>query len=217
MADRRRIAIVGCGFIGGVHSMVLRGLIRTGAVDAQVVATCDSDLGRAQLYAMSHGAEVSTADPAIAMAAADVVWVCTPTATHRELIHIAAANGNAAYCEKPLAPNIEDAEALVAEAEDAGIPVQVGLVLRHSPALAAMADLLREGAIGRPMAAVLRDDQYFPIQGQYASTWRSDVSVAGGGTLIEHSIHDLDLLGWLLGPVAGVGAGTANFAGHDGI
>src|SRR3712207_8553561 len=47
--------------------------------------------------------------------------------------------------------------------------------------------------------SVFRDDQFFPNQGHYASTWRADVEVAGGGTLLEHSIHDLDVLRWLLG------------------
>jgi predicted dehydrogenase len=67
------------------------------------------------------------------------------------------------------------------------------------------------------MALTLRDDQYFPIQGQYASTWRSDVAIAGGGTLIEHSIHDLDLFRWLLGEPNTVSCRTASFFGHPGI
>ena len=44
------------------------------------------------------------------------------------------------------------------------------------------------------LAAVMRDDQYFPVQGLYGSTWRGDVEHAGGGTVIEHSIHDVDVL-----------------------
>jgi predicted dehydrogenase len=64
---------------------------------------------------------------------------------------------------------------------------------------------------------VLRDDQYFPIGGMYGSDWRADVSIAGGGTLLEHSIHDLDLLAWMLGPVVSVIARTKNHAGHHGI
>jgi predicted dehydrogenase len=90
-------------------------------------------------------------------------------------------------------------------------------VLRHSPAIATLLALVHSGRLGRPMAAALCDDQYFPIQGQYASGWRADVTQAGGGTLIEHSIHDIDLLGALLGPIHEVSASTANFAGHPGI
>ena len=54
--------------------------------------------------------------------------------------------------------------------------------------------IVASGRHGRPLATTLRDDQYFPIQGQYGSTWRKDVAAAGGGTLIEHSIHDVDVL-----------------------
>jgi predicted dehydrogenase len=67
------------------------------------------------------------------------------------------------------------------------------------------------------MAVVFRDDQYLPNQGQYASEWRADVTIAGGGTLIEHSIHDLDVLRWLLGDATSVVARTSNHAGHLGI
>jgi predicted dehydrogenase len=67
------------------------------------------------------------------------------------------------------------------------------------------------------MGVVFRDDQYLPNQGQYASEWRADVTIAGGGTLLEHSIHDLDVLRWLLGDATSVSARTANFAGHQGI
>jgi predicted dehydrogenase len=67
------------------------------------------------------------------------------------------------------------------------------------------------------MAAILRDDQFFPVGGMYGSDWRADVAVAGGGTLLEHSIHDLDLLAWMLGPVVSVTARTQNHAGHPGV
>ena len=67
------------------------------------------------------------------------------------------------------------------------------------------------------MAVVFRDDQFIPIQGSYASTWRADRARAGAGTLIEHSIHDLDLLEHLFGPVAEISARSANLHGHPGI
>jgi predicted dehydrogenase len=56
------------------------------------------------------------------------------------------------------------------------------------------------------MSVVFRDDQYIPIQGQYASDWRGDPARAGRGALLEHSIHDLDILHWLLGPVRALSA-----------
>ena len=67
------------------------------------------------------------------------------------------------------------------------------------------------------MTVVFRDDQYLPTQGMYGSTWRGDVTRAGAGTLLEHSIHDLDLLRWMIGPMASVAAHTARHHGLPGI
>ena len=213
-----RVAIVGCGWIGAVHSRALRGLIRAGLVDAAVVATCDNDLDRAVAFARAHDAEVATTDPAQAFAEADAVWICTPTSSHRDLVEEAAAAGLAVFCEKPLATTLVDVMAMTDAVAAAGVPAQVGLVLRAEAPIAALQRLATDGgALGRPMAAAYRDDQYFPNQGRYASTWRADVAVAGGGTLIEHSIHDLDVLAWVLGPITEVTCRTSNFAGHEGV
>jgi len=209
-----RIGIIGCGFITQLHSRALRGLIKAGMVDAAVVATHDHDRSRAEACATAHGADVVD-DAAAVLAGVDAVWICTPTSSHRGLLEQAAAAGVAVFCEKPLATSLADAEAMASAA--AAIPSQVGLVLRTSPAYGALAELIHAGDLGRPMAVVFQDDQYLPNQGQYASAWRADVTIAGGGTLLEHSIHDLDVLRWLLGDATSVSARTANFAGHPGI
>jgi predicted dehydrogenase len=210
-----RVGIIGCGFISQLHSRALRGILDAGLVDAAVVAACDADLDRAEACAKAHGASLATTDAAAVLSAVDAVWICTPTSSHRALVEAAAAGGVAIFCEKPLATTLADAEAMAAAA--ATVPSQVGLVLRSSPAYSALADLVHGGSLGAPMAVVFRDDQYLPTQGQYASEWRADVTIAGGGTLIEHSIHDLDVLRWLLGDATSVVARTANHAGHLGI
>jgi predicted dehydrogenase len=213
-----RVALIGCGWIGGVHSRAIRGLVKGGLAEAEVTAACDADIRRAETFAGVHGAAVATTDPGEALAAADAVWICTPTSSHRALVEAACAAGVAVYCEKPLAPTIADVEAMCAAVVHAGVPAQVGLVLRAETPIATLRRLAAgDGPYGRPMAAVYRDDQYFPIQGRYASQWRADVGVAGGGTLIEHSIHDLDVLAWVLGEITEVSCRTANYAGHDGV
>ena len=60
----------------------------------------------------------------------------------------------------------------------------------------------RDPRAGDVLAVVFRDDQFIPDQGLYGSTWRTDAARAGRGTLLEHSIHDVDILRWLFGPVA---------------
>lgn len=209
-----RIALIGCGHIGTVHSYALGQLSKNGLVDAAVTATYDPDSERATRTAGHHGARAFD-DLEAALAEVDVAWICTWTAGHREAVEAAVARDLAVFCEKPLAPTIEGCREIAALLR--GRPHQVGLVLRHAPVFAAFADAVASGRYGRPMALVFRDDQYFPIQGMYGSTWRADVTKAGGGTLIEHSIHDIDLVQWILGPATGVSAATAETFGHPGI
>jgi predicted dehydrogenase len=210
------LGIVGCGNIGRAHSLSLKALVAGGAVDARVVAVHDVDPERAAAFARAHGAAAAPSAEAV-IEAADAVWICTPTASHRALVAAACARGRAVFCEKPLGRDLEEAAAIAGLVEAAGVPAQVGLVLRSAPVFAALRDLVRSGELGPVMAVVFRDDQYFPIQGTYASTWRADATVAGSGTLLEHSIHDLDICRWCFGEVAWVTGRTANFAGHPGI
>jgi len=208
------IGFLGCGFIASVHSLALRMLIDARLIDARVTAVHDADRARAVRLADAHGGTVYD-DLDAMLDGVDVVWVCTWTSDHRRAVQAAVDHQVAVMCEKPLAPSLEECVAVAALLEQ--VPHQVGLVLRHSPVFAAAASAIGSGRYGRPLAAVLRDDQYFPIQGQYRSEWRADVARAGGGTLLEHSIHDVDLLRWLLGDPTRVSARVASRFGHPGI
>jgi UDP-N-acetyl-2-amino-2-deoxyglucuronate dehydrogenase len=78
-------------------------------------------------------------------------------------------------------------------------------------------DLIAAGTLGRPMTAVMVDDQYFPIQGHYRSTWRGDVSLVGAGTLLEHAIHDIDILISYFGRLRRVHGVTRHFFEKKGV
>ncbi len=211
-----RIGFVGTGVIAWAHAIGLQAMIRAGVLDAAVVAVHDLDAERAEGFAAVNGAEVEASVAAV-LERCDAVWVCTPTAAHGAAVEAAAARRCAVFCEKPLAPDLAGAQALAAVVDSAGVPSQVGLVLRSAPVFRALRDLLVSQELGAPMTAIFRDDQYFPVRGVYASTWRGDVAVAGGGCLIEHSIHDLDILRFCLGEVTEVAGRTANFSGHEGV
>lgn len=210
----RRIGIVGCGHIANVHAYSLAQLRAGGLVDAEITATYDRDAARAERLARRHGGVARPSLDAL-LDGVDVVWVCTWTSGHLAAVEAAAARGVAVFCEKPLAPSLAQAEQVAAAL--ARVPHQVGLVLRHAPVFAAAAELARSGRYGPLLTATLRDDQYFPIQGMYGSTWRKHHEHAGGGTLIEHSIHDVDVLRWIVGDPCELSARTADRFGHDGI
>jgi len=214
-----RLGFVGSGLIAWAHGLGLKAMIDGGVLDASIVAVHDQRERRSQGFAAAlggAGAEV-VADAGEVAGRCDAVWVCTPTAAHRAAVDAAAAAGCAVFCEKPLDRDLAGARELIRTVAAAGVPSQSGLVLRSAPVFRALRDLMAGGSLGEPMAVVFRDDQYFPIQGTYASRWRADVAQAGGGCLLEHSIHDVDILRFCFGEVETVTARTANHAGHEGV
>ena len=209
-----RIGLVGCGHIGTVHSFAIKQLADAELIEARITSTYDADPDRAEQMAAHHGATAArTLDELLDTV--DVVWVCTWTAAHVEPCEGAAGRGLPIFCEKPLAPDLATATRVTAALER--VPHQVGLVLRWAPVFRECAARVASGEFGRALGAVMRDDQYFPIQGFYGSTWRADVAHAGGGTLIEHSIHDVDILRFVLGQPDDVSARLAYRFGHPGI
>ncbi len=214
-----RIGFVGSGLIAWCHGLGLKAMIDGGVIDASIVSVYDQHERRAQGFADAVGVDGATlaADAAGVAAASDVVWVCTPTSAHRQGVEAALQAGRPVFCEKPLDRDLTGAVGLADAVAASGLPSQCGLVLRSAPVFRALRDLVQGGTLGAPMTAIFRDDQFFPIRGHYASQWRSDVEQAGGGCLIEHSIHDVDILRYVFGEVREVSARTANFAGHQGI
>jgi UDP-N-acetylglucosamine 3-dehydrogenase len=211
-----RIGFVGSGLIAWAHALGLKAMIDTGLIDAAIVAAFDPHERKAEGFIEAMGSEggAAVADAAEVAARSDAVWVCTPTAAHRGAVDEALNRGRAVFCEKPLDTDLARASSLVDAVAASGVPSQSGLVLRSAPVFRALRDLIAGGELGEPMAAIFRDDQFFPIRGHYASQWRADVDQAGGGCLIEHSIHDVDILRFCFGEVDGVTARTTNHAGH---
>jgi predicted dehydrogenase len=213
------IGIIGGGRMGTTHGKSIHWLIKQGLIDAELAGVAEDDDERRESFARASRVRLATAsaDELIADPDINTIYVCTPTFNHRELTEKVAAAGKALFSEKPLAFNAEDARAMQRAVTDANIINQVGLVMRYSAVMNVTRSLIAGEASGRPMAAVLVDDQFFPIQGHYASTWRGDVSKAGSGTLLEHAIHDIDILASFFGRVRRVFGVTRNFAGKDGV
>jgi predicted dehydrogenase len=209
-----RIGLIGCGHIGTVHAVAIHQLVQAGLVDAALTATYDDEPARAEKAASRYGGAPAASMEAL-LDTVDVAWICTWTAAHLAAVEAAADRGVAIFCEKPLAPDMATAARVTAALER--VPHQVGLVLEWAPVFRRMRAAVHVEEFGAPLAVIMRDDQYFPIQGRYGSTWRRDVAQAGGGTLIEHSIHDIDVLRSIMGDPDSVTARTASRFGHAGI
>jgi predicted dehydrogenase len=206
-----RVGFIGTGFIARTHNWFLK----HSAADHRIVAVHDLDTARAQAFADRVGADVVSEDAVFDCV--DAVFVTTWTSEHERLVARAAECGIAVFCEKPLAVDAASAQRMVDTVEAADVASQVGLILRFMPQFLHASTLLADERAGRLLAVSFRDDQFIPIQSHYGSNWRVDPARAGRGTLLEHSIHDVDVLQWLCGPVDRVNGTVREVHGHPRI
>lgn len=206
-----RVGFLGAGFIATFHSK----LLRASGVEHVRAGVHDPDRARAEAFVAAAGGFVAHSEAEV-LASCDAVFVCTWTSDHEEQVRRATDAGVAVFVEKPLSTDLEGARRVAALLD--GTVHQVGLILRRSPAYNLVQSILEDAdRNGRVMSAMFRDDQVLPIGGRYASAWRIDAERAGSGVLLEHSIHDVDLLDRLLGPITSVSGRQRSFHGIDGI
>lgn len=214
-----KIGIIGGGLLGTAHALCLQGIKGAGLIDLETCAVYDPDTTKAENLVAYMGVTkvASSAREIIEDTSIDAVFIATPTAYHKDLVIEAARNNKHIFCEKPLYIDLEGAVAMCRAVSDAGVVGAVGLVLRHSPTYTYMRSIARETDTGAPILIVMRDDQVLPIRGVHDTRWRVDTAAAGGGTVIEHSIHDLDILTTFFGTPSIDRALLRYRTGHPGI
>ena len=219
MAKELRIGMIGYGFMGRAHSNAYKRLNDFFPVEHRPVlkAVAARNKDKVQAFANTWGYEriesdwrsVATADDV------DLVDVCTPNHLHLDIVLAAAEAGKMICCEKPLAMNVREAEAMVAAVEKAGVPNMVWYNYRRVPSIALAKQIIDEGRIGKAFhyrATYLQDwtiAEDVPQGG--AGTWRLEIEVAGSGVTGDLLAHNIDTAMWLNGPIERVVASTRTF------
>ena len=211
------IGLVGCGMIGQIHADGLRMLREEGEIVTVAAADPASEARDAVARNCPFDRLVDDAFDVIEDPAVDAVMITAPTMAHRSLVEAVVAAGKPLFCEKPLAPAFDDVRHLSDLVAGSGVTAQVGFHSRFHPIINRLYASVASGEMGAAMGYTLRDDQYWPtgdiVPGH--SSWRSDRASAGGGALLEHSIHSADILCWLFGPARRVFAHTRSVFGYD--
>ena len=163
----------------------------------EIAAVMSSSPERATAYAKENGIPlaVSTLDELLG-SDIDAVYISTTNELHLEQALAAITAGKHVLCEKPLALTSADARTMVAAAKAAGIVLGTNHHLRNAGSHRAMRESIAAGRIGRPIAARVFHSVYLPenLQG-----WRITRPEAGGGVVLDITVHDADTLRFVLG------------------
>jgi predicted dehydrogenase len=161
----------------------------------EVVGVADHDHARAGAWGDAHGVAVFDSYASLLDAGVDAVVVCSETSRHRELVEMAAGAGAHVLCEKPLAATTGDADAIVTACDRADVTLMTAFPMRFSPPVVQVRDMVRTGALGTVRACNGANQGQLPKRHR---AWFVDPTLAGGGAVMDHTVHLADLLRWYL-------------------
>lgn len=183
------LGFLGTGWIGRnrMEAMLANG-------EAKAVAICDPNPeNAAAAQELAPDAEIVGSFDELLRCDPDGVVIATPSALHAEQCVGAFGNGAAVFCQKPLGRTAAEVKAVLDSACEADRLLGVDLSYRHTAAMQAIRDRIRNGELGRVFAADLTfHNAYGPQSG-----WFWDPQLSGGGCLIDLGVHLVDLVLWV--------------------
>jgi len=202
------VAVIGVGMVGRAHAAGYRtagSLFSVDRPDTRLVAIADAYEPFAVDAAKRFGYErAETSWEAIVDAPdVDVVSVAVANSMHREVVEALLGAGKHVLCEKPLAPSVEDAKAMVAAAEAATTHAGIGFTFRRAPGINAIREQVMQGSIGETRHF---NGHYWCNYAQDASnpiSWRYRGG-PGSGALADIGSHMIDIGEFICGPMTSV-------------
>jgi len=143
----------------------------------------------------------------------DLVSICTPPFCHAEIAIDCLNAGKHVIVEKPMAASLEECDAMIAAARKSGKVLSVIAQNRFRDPIANLKTVLDSGMIGKVVHAQV-DSHWWRGHAYYDLWWRGTWEKEGGGCTLNHAVHHIDMLGWMLGLPAKVSAIVSN-ASHD--
>ena len=195
-----RIALVGTGFTLHTQLPVFRLLPQ-----AQVTDLIGRDADKTARLAQQHGIPGAGVSLPKLLQRGDIDLVCvtTPVDLHRQMAEQCLQAGIAVLCEKPMAMDVTEAEAMQSTAAQSGQVALIDHQLRYSPNLRKLRRLLHDGYLGKPLHVELAMRVAGRLDPHRAHDWWSEKR-RGGGALGALGSHGIDQLRWLFGEVYSV-------------
>lgn len=187
----------------------------------EVIWVVSGSQERASDFAREHGIANATTDleQALSDPSIEAVYVCSTNEKHQSQTMSAIAAGKHVLCEKPLATSVADAIQMIDAAKNAGITLATNHHLRCSGSHRAIRALVKDGKIGRVLSMRIFHAVHLP---DHLRGWRLDNPDAGGGVILDITVHDADVARFILGEdpqeitaqmgVSGMGQGVEDSA-----
>ncbi len=187
-----KIGLIGCGFMGGMHSACYQAI-----EGVKVTAVADVRRDKAEETAKIHGAQIyATGEELIQQADVDAIDICLPTFLHTEHAIKAMKKGRNVFIEKPVCLTAEEGERLIKTQQETGAKVQVGQVIRLWDEYKWLKEVTDSKTYGRIESAVFKRLSSVPTWGW--ENWLHDADKSGSVALDMH-IHDVDFMRYLMG------------------
>ena len=196
---RARCALIGCGFFAENHLNAWKRL------DVDLIAVCDTDPEKSASAAIRFGIprHYTNAEEMLQSEKLDFVDIVTTVSTHRALVELAARQGVGAICQKPFATNLEDADAMIAACDRAGVSLMVHENFRWQRPMLEIRKVLDQHAIGDPFFGRIsfrHDYDIYALQPYLAETPQF--------AILDVGIHLVDLARFFFGEVAALSCMT---------
>ena len=203
MAKTLRVGIVGCGGISRAHLAAYQ------AAGVEVVSVYDVVASSAAGMAEQAGARVVGSLKQMAdQDRLDAVSICSPPSAHLANAQPFLKRGIAILCEKPLEVNATTAARLARAVKRSRSVFMTAFCHRFHPPIVELRKLIRRGTLGKPLVYRNIFGGYSNLKGNH----RTDPALSGGGCLLDHGCHSMDLYRFLVGDPTHVQAVTANIA-----
>lgn len=197
-----RFGIIGCGIIADIHA---KGIMNT--EEAELAAVFDTKRESAVKLTETYGGDVcDTLEELLAREDVEVVCICTPSGMHAEQTALVARAGKHVLVEKPMAIRLDDVERMIEVCAENRVLLATVFPRRMSPQARYARQVIQEGRLGKlslcsAYVMLYRDQAYYDSAG-----WRGTWAMDGGGAMMNQGIHTVDMLQWLVGPVASLTA-----------
>ncbi|MGD9941339.1 MAG: Gfo/Idh/MocA family protein [Clostridia bacterium] len=203
------VAVLGTGAIARVHVDAYRQF----GTRCDIRSLCDIYPEKAQALAAEKGLDVASCHAdyrqAIDRPEVDLVSICLPPSAHAETAIFALEAGKHVLLEKPMAPSLEECDAILAAAARSGARLSVVSQNRFQTTMFRLKQVLESGLAGRILHAAV-NSYWWRGQNYYDLWWRGTWEKEGGGCTLNHAVHHVDLLLWLMGMPQSVSARFAN-------